>query len=122
MKRKVEVSLLGQSFTVRSDKDEAHVHALANFVTRRFETLQHKTRTVGTHELALLVALNLAEELFEAEERAKEVREVIRGRAERVLASLNGALDLVGHPDDVPASDDDDAPAMAPAAAEQSAR
>lgn len=121
MKRKVEVSLLGQSFTVRSDKDEAHVHALANFVTRRFETLQHKTRTVGTHELALLVALNLAEELFEAEERAQEIRDVIKGRAERVLASLNGALDLVGHPEDLPVTDEEDA-AVAAIPAEQSIR
>ena len=74
VKRKVEVSLLGKRFTVRSDKDEAYLHALANFVTRRFDELQHSTRMQSTHDVALLVALNLADELFQQEDRSKKSR------------------------------------------------
>ena len=92
MKDKVEVSLLGQNFTVRSDKDETYVHSLASFVTRRYEELQRQTRTVSSHELALLVALNLADELFRAEESAQASRAEIRERSLQILENIDGTL------------------------------
>lgn len=92
MKRKVDVSILGQRFSVKSDKDDAYVHALSNFVTRKFEELQRQTRSRSTHDLALLVALNIADELFQAEERAARSRQEIRKHSERVLANVNAAL------------------------------
>ena len=92
MKEKVEVTLLGQSFTVRSDKDEAYVHSLASFVTRRYEELQRQTRAVSSHELALLVALNLADELFQCEEQAELSRKEIRERSIQILANIDGSL------------------------------
>ena len=92
MKDKVEVSLLGQNFTVRSDKDETYVHSLASFVTRRYEELQRQTRTVSSHELALLVALNLADELFQAEENAQASRKEIRQRSLQILENIDGTL------------------------------
>lgn len=96
-KRKVEVSLAGQTFTVRSDKDEASIHALVNFVSRRFEEIGRQTR-LARDELALLVALNIAEELFETEDRAARTREELRRRSERLLGHLDAALDVVGGP------------------------
>ena len=92
VKRKVQVTLLGQRFTVRSEKDAAYVHTLANFVTRKFEDLQHQTRSVSTHELALLVAMNIADELFECEERFSETRRALRQHSERLLKNLDSAL------------------------------
>ena len=114
-KRKVEVSLVGQPFTVRSENDEAHVHAIANFVNRRFEELQHSTRTKSTHEVALLLALNLADELFDAEKRVSTLRNVVKDRAAKVLGNIESALELVGHPEDGAESSEVAAAVQAPA-------
>lgn len=92
VKRKVEVSLLGKRFTVRSEKDEAYLHAISNFVTRRFEELQHASRMQSTHDVALLVALNLADELFQAEERHAKSRSEVRSRTERMLEHIETAM------------------------------
>jgi cell division protein ZapA len=92
VKEKVEVTLLGQSFTVRSDKDEAYVHSLASFVTRRYEELQRQTRTVSSHDLALLVALNLADELFQSEDRAELCRKEVRERSIQILQNIDGTI------------------------------
>lgn len=92
MKRKVEVSLLGRNFTIKSDKDEAYLHQVASFVNRRFDEIRHQTRTATSHDLALLVALNLADELFQSEDRARSSRAEIRKRSERLLRNLDAAL------------------------------
>lgn len=99
MKRKVEVSLLGQRFTVRSDKDEAYLHQVASFVNRKFEELRRQTRTASSHQLALLVAMNLADELFRAEERHAGVRADLRRRSEHVLESIDTALSEISRQD-----------------------
>lgn len=96
VKRKVEVSLLGRNFTIKSDKDEAYLHQVATFVNRKFDEIRHQTRTSTTHDLALLVALNLADELFQSEERAHSSRVDLRRRSERLLQSLDAALSEVG--------------------------
>lgn len=91
MKKKVEVSLLGQTFTVKSDRDEAYIHGLANYVGRRIEEVRRQTRAVSTHNVALLVALNLADELFQAEEDAAELREGVRARTTKLIDALKAA-------------------------------
>jgi cell division protein ZapA len=96
VKKKVEVALLGRSFTVKSDKDEAYLHQVANFVNRKFEEMRPQARAASTYDLALLVALNLADELFEAEERAKSSRSEVRKRSERLLENLDAALAEMG--------------------------
>gem|GEM_PF-564657 len=108
MKRKVEVTLLGKRFTVRSEKDEAYVHALANFVTRRFEEVQRSARTLSSHDLALLVALNIADDLFAAEDRANATREEVQTRTERLMDHLKAALG----PEDVEAATADEVPLL----------
>jgi len=96
VKRKVEVSLVGQSFTVRSAKEEAHLQRIAAFVNRKFEDPRRQTRSASTHELALLVALNIADELFEQKASSAEEREEVRRRTERALARIDAALEQPG--------------------------
>jgi cell division protein ZapA (FtsZ GTPase activity inhibitor) len=88
----VEVSLGGQSFTVKSEKDEAHLQRIAAFVNRKFDDLRRQTRNASTHELALLVAMNIADELFDAKAEAAETREEVRRRTERAIARIDAAL------------------------------
>ena len=94
-RKSVEVSLRGQSFSVRSERDEATVHAIAHFVSRKFDELGRQASRRSPHELALLVALNIAEDLFDAEDRARDLRQELRERSERILARIDEALETV---------------------------
>jgi cell division protein ZapA (FtsZ GTPase activity inhibitor) len=92
VKRKVEVTLLGQGFTLKSEKDEAYLHQVATYVNRKLDELKHQTRTKEPQQLALLVALNIADELFQSEERSGKARKDLRARSERLLKNLDAAL------------------------------
>ena len=100
MKRKVDVTLLGHRFTVRTEKDEAYVHSLAAHVTRRLDEARRHMRSASREEQILFVALNLADELAEQSERAAAARADVRLRTESMVAKLSRALDgadPVGH-------------------------
>ena len=89
---KVEVSVLGQTFTLRSDKEEAHLHRVAAMVNQKYEELKRQARTASTHELALLLALNLADELMTERADNDACNQAVQERTARALAKINAAL------------------------------
>lgn len=58
----VEVSVMGQKFQVKSDTDEAYVHEVATFVNERIEKVIQRTKSVASLNVALLAAMNIADE------------------------------------------------------------
>lgn len=64
----VAVSIRGQEFRIRTDDDEASLQRVAQYLDNTMATVEKKTGTVDTLQLALLSALNLARELVELRE------------------------------------------------------
>jgi len=65
MSQAVEVSLMGRSFTIRTDDDPEQVLSAATMVQERVDELRQMGTTVASDRLLTLVALNLAGELLQ---------------------------------------------------------
>ena len=65
----VAVSIRGQEFRIRTEDDEASLQRVAKYLDDTMATVEKKTGTVDSLQLALLSALNLARELVELRER-----------------------------------------------------
>ena len=65
----VAVSIRGQEFRIRTNDDEASLQRVAKYLDDTMATVEKKTGTVDSLQLALLSALNLARELVELRER-----------------------------------------------------
>lgn len=88
-RRSMSLELFGQRLSVVSDADESRVRELVDFVNRRLEAISQGTKRVPAENIALLAALNLAEELFEERDRAERLRRKVRERSRRLLASID---------------------------------
>lgn len=105
-KEKIEVLLMGQRFTVRSDRDEAYLDHLSQIVNSQVEEIKTHTSTASTQNLALLAALNIADQLARtkeslslAEERLffekkefEEMKEELTRKARATLQEVESAL------------------------------
>ena len=91
-KRRVEVTILGMPLSVRTERDDAWVHQLAAQVSRRLEELRRAAPRANVQQLAVLVALNLAEELQLEREKSAAVVEDAAVLAQRALARVQDAL------------------------------
>lgn len=103
MKRKVDVTLLGHRFTVKTDRDETFVRGLAAHVGRRVDEVRRSMKTSPPEAVALLAGLLIAEELFEERERAAGSRADVRRATEAMIEKLSaalgdGALDRLAEP------------------------
>lgn len=93
MTRSVAVHIAGQRYVIHSDAAEDYVCRLAAMVDERFRRVQRTTRQVATHKLALLTALQLADELCEERARRAALRRSVREGARRMLAAIDRAVE-----------------------------
>ena len=63
---KVTVNLLGKEYTLKGDVDSEHMIKVSKYVDQRLRELQKQLPGLDFVKLSLLVALNLADELFQA--------------------------------------------------------
>jgi cell division protein ZapA len=75
--RLVEIKVFGQTYTVKTDAEEDYIQEVAKYVNEKMEEILKKTKSVSTLNVAILTALNIADDLLkEKEKRTTLLREV----------------------------------------------
>lgn len=88
MKRQVAVTIAGQRYVLRTDQEEAAVRGLASLVDARIREVQKQTRASDTQTMAVLAALQIAEELEAERARHADLRRRVRERSRSLLQLL----------------------------------
>jgi cell division protein ZapA len=111
-RRRVDVNVMGMSLSVRTDREDAWVHGIAGQVNRRVDELKRTAKNANPQQLAVLVALNLAEELQAERQRAagreRQLESQLETLAEGALARVREALTALGDGGDDGDDGDDD--------------
>lgn len=94
--RTFEVKILGQRYKMRSDEDEEYLTSLAQFVNEKINEVQESTKTVATHNLAILAALNIADNLFKLREQEARSKKEVRERVRRILKLIRSGMNNGG--------------------------
>ena len=79
------VTIGGQRLAIRTDADDAYVQELTDFVDRRIRHLKSTSRAAGTDSVALLAALQLADELLRERKEQREFRRKVREKSRSIL-------------------------------------
>jgi cell division protein ZapA len=88
-KRSVVVHIAGQRYVVRSDADEVYVQQLAGYVDGRVREVQQSSKRIPSQSLAVLAALNIADDLFQERKKRTELKRRIRDKSKAVLTMLD---------------------------------
>lgn len=63
-RRSIAVRILGHEYRIKSEADEEHVARVARYVDETMTRIRERTKTVDSLDLAVLAALNLANDLL----------------------------------------------------------
>lgn len=91
MKNSFEVMILGQKFVLKTENNEEHVRKVTDYVNSVFENVRERASNVSTQNIAVLGALNIAEEKFLNDERAKKQIEEWKSRLEKLAGESGGS-------------------------------
>ena len=89
MKRSVSVQIAGVRYALKTDEDERWVKAVAAFVDGKIREAQKSTRSPDTQAVAVLTALQIAEELFHEREQTSELKRKVRKVQEKSQSLLD---------------------------------
>lgn len=88
-----EIEIFGAVYHVRGRDDSGYLQELANLVDGKMREVSERVRTVDTAKIAILAALNIADELQQCRQRHEGERDEIRERVTALAGELAAALE-----------------------------
>ncbi len=85
---RVNVEIMGQNLVVASDADDNWVKAVAEAVDEKIKDIRASSRAVNSIDVAILAALNFADELERLKREHREMLEHIQALSKRLSASI----------------------------------
>jgi cell division protein ZapA len=90
--RVIPVEIFGQRYPIRTTLDPEYVSRLATFVDEKMRAASDSTPNSDPQRLAVLAALNVADELFRCRESTREKDGHVAERAEELERLLDRVL------------------------------
>ena len=85
----VRVTILNEDYNIRSDTSAEHTRAVAEYVDRAIRQVMSTGMIVESNKAAILAALQIAGELFEAREHGAQLTRSIRSLSEETRELLS---------------------------------
>lgn len=85
----IEIEIYGQKYRIRvkGEEDEKYISHLTSFVDQKMREVAVKSKSVDVLKIAVLAALNIADEYFLSQKKLDQLNEVI-GHMESEIESL----------------------------------
>lgn len=87
------VEIFGEVYHVRGNDENGYLQGLADLVDRKMREVAEHVKTSDKGRIAILAALNLADELFQAQSRQEGERVEIREKVAVLTQELSEALE-----------------------------
>ncbi len=91
--RIIEVEIYGQKYRIRvkGEEDEKYINHLTSYVDQKMHEVAVKSKSADMLKIAVLAALNIADEYFLCQKKLDQLNEVI-GNMESEIGSLEAYL------------------------------
>jgi cell division protein ZapA len=89
----VQVEIFGQRYAVRSDLDSSYVGELAAYLDEKMQAASRELASAEPMRIAVIAALNLADEIFRARADSAGIEGRLRLRAAEIERLVDAALD-----------------------------
>ena len=85
----IRVDIYDQQYTIRGDLDQEYIQKLANYLDGKMRTIAERTHTVDSLRVAVLAALNIADEYHHL----KAQHEATTKKVEEIVVECSETLD-----------------------------
>lgn len=81
--------MLGQDISVLSDSGDEHVGAVVSYVNDKVAEIQKNTKAINVLQVAVLAALNVADEYFKLQGEKEDICHQMESRSEQLIHLIN---------------------------------
>jgi len=87
--RLVEIKVFGQVYTVKTDAQEDHIQKVAQYVNEKMDEVTKNTKSVSSLNVAILTALNIADDLITEKAKRLALLEEVERKAKDLVEKIN---------------------------------
>lgn len=92
-KASVTVRIAGEEHTIRANAEPSYTRKCAKLVDDRIQEIRSKAGPIEGHKVAILAALSIADEYFQAREEVDTVRKETASRVTNLLQRVESGLE-----------------------------
>ena len=99
--RLVEIKVFGQTYTVKTEAEEDYIQEVAKYVNEKMDEVLKKTKSVSTLNVAILTALNIADDLIKEKKERIALLQEIEARSKDLVEKIDikmGGMELEKNP------------------------
>lgn len=85
MKKRYNINILGQDISVLSESGDEHVTQVVDYINKKAEEIGKNSGNMTSLRIAILVALNIADEYFQTKQLEEERHRQLVNRSERLI-------------------------------------
>jgi cell division protein ZapA len=89
----VKLEIYGQSYNLSAEENEEYLKQLAAYVDQKMYAVADAAHTADSLKVAVLAALNIADELFMARSREEQLHGPLRERVEKCVSLVERAIE-----------------------------
>ncbi len=95
MKKRFNIKLLGQEFTILSDSGEEEVARIVEYINGKAEEIAKPLNNPTTLNLAILVSLNIADEFFRLKGEKENIYNQLENKSERLIDFIEDSFRVI---------------------------
>ncbi len=88
----VNVQIFGSEYRITSDTDPDHIREVASYIDQKMREVANELALHTLSKIAVLTAVNLADDLFKIEEDRRRIDRISRAKADQLADSLNRTM------------------------------
>lgn len=85
LKKRFDIKVMGREFSVLNDRGDKYVEGVVKYVNDRAEEMGNTSKDISTVNIAILVALNVADELFKLREEKEGFCSLLESKSEKLI-------------------------------------
>jgi len=90
------VEIMGREYRIRGAADDAYVREVAGYVDAKLREVSQGTSLPASDRVAILAAMNIADELFQLRRAAHEEMSTIEKKTQNLISLLDEKLSVEG--------------------------
>jgi len=89
---KVKVTILGQTYNIKGDTSPEYILELTDYVNKKIEEISGNVLSGNSLQIAILAALNIADECFQSRKIADGIEGVIECKTKELITLLDEGI------------------------------
>lgn len=88
----VNVDIYGETYTIKGEENEEYIKKLADYVNKRMVEISNKFGSMTPTKIAILAALNIADDLFQIKEQSMETDSMTKEKFSQIIRKIEDEL------------------------------